>query len=157
MTIDKTGKRKRVRLRNLRLTELSLVDHPANPHANIMLAKRGDNRSSEMAFDKLNRPASFETFDDAVAEIRRREGLTGTAAMRKARERHPDLLAKMQADEPSSRPTVETRDIGKAVRDFSELVDQIAADRKVTKSVAMSIARQENPAAFQAAYHREEH
>lgn len=129
---------KRFRLRNIKLAELSLVDNPANPHAHVVLAKRQE---------EFN--ANPDAFADAVAAIGKRDGISATAAARKARMRFPELYAAMQSNGSPSRGG-EDSGVAKAIRDFLEQVDKIAAERRVPKSAAMTIARREHPATYRA-------
>lgn len=131
---------KRYRLRNIKLAELSLVDSPANPHAHVALVKRREEFNPN--------PGAFA---DTVAAIKKRDGISATAAARKTRMRFPELYAAMQSN---GSPTHRGEDsaVAKAIRDFLEQVDKIAAERCVPKSAAMTIARREHPAEFNAAY-----
>ena len=152
-TIENEPKKRRRRiLRSFKIDEISIVDRPAQEHARALVTKSRDAGRSEMRFDKLereNEPMSFDTFADAMIAIMRWEGLSGIAAMKKMRERHPELFNKLQSNAPSSRPQPGGREIAKAVRDFDDLVDQVAHDRGVSKTAAMSIARRQFPKAFE--------
>jgi hypothetical protein len=111
--------RPRARLKRIQLDELSLVDRPANPLAQVTLFKRdGDEgmRSTGRA------PASFRSFDEAVEHLRKvhgvarkaepepvakfnsivdavadRDGCPRSQAMRRAARENPDKFAAYQA------------------------------------------------------------
>jgi len=127
---------KRRRLRNLKLLEVSLVDNPANPHARIALVKRREEGN-----------VNPNAFADAVAAIKKRDGISATAAARKVRKRFPELYVAMQGGGTQTHQREESA-VAKAITDFLERVDKVAAERRVSKSAAMTIARREHPAAF---------
>jgi hypothetical protein len=150
-------KKPKARLRRLKLTELSLVDAPANPEARITLHKRAQDEDAEMRFQKITdtaHPASFDSLEAAMAEIRKVEGCSRLDAMRQAARDHPDLLRKYNAAgmEAVEKLAEDSRSRTKppAVENFDLLVDAIMERDKVSRSVAMQRARRENPREFEA-------
>jgi hypothetical protein len=148
--------RKRI-MRTFKLNEISAVDNPAQVHARAVLLKRADARQEhDMDLTKI---ASFDSFDDAINAIAKRDGCARHEAMTKARTRHPALyeayqregdgrVAK-QADADRPRP------VSKAELAFQDRVDEIAMSRRLPRHAAMSAARQRYPDEFAAAYERE--
>jgi hypothetical protein len=101
---------------------------------------------------------SFSDFDAAVEHLEG-TGLSRLAALTKAANRFPDLLAGYQRagarpvdlDAPPPPPSSYTRKgQPKAVTDFDMLVDGIASRRNVSRTKAMAMAQKEHPAAFAA-------
>jgi hypothetical protein len=103
---------KRHRLKRIKLDELSLVDRPANPHAQVTLFKRDDARapasfkSFDEAVDHLRRvhgvvtksePSPVKKFNDLVAEVVTRDGVPRSSAMAKVARENPDEFAAYQA------------------------------------------------------------
>ncbi len=93
----------------------------------------------QSSFDRSDDVASEPTtFDDAVRLVGR--GLTGTAALTKARSLYPRLLAEYQAGDTAPVPSVEVAK-AEAVVAFDRLVDRIATERGVPLTTAMVIFR----------------
>ena len=148
MTIPK---RKRRIMRAFKINEISAVDRPAQAHARVCLLKReGD----------LSKIAAFDSFDDAVAAIAKREGCARHAAMSRAAKQFPSLLDAypQEGDDRVAKATADAagpRTFSKAELDFEDRVDEIAKSRGLPRHAAMSAARQRFPDEFAAAYGRE--
>ncbi len=142
------------RLKSIRLTELSLVDAPANPHARITLFKRhADDEDSKKMEKKV---MSFASFEDACAHLRKAHGMSAVDALSSAARDHPSLLEKYQraGDEMIAKAAETARPalLSKAEAAFEDRVDKIAKRDKVGRDVAMSRARTEHPEEFEAAF-----
>lgn len=154
--MTQTRRRKPALLRAIKLDELSLVDRPANPHARITLFKRADDKEhDDMQRRETNEPLAFDSFEAAVAHLRKLHGCTGTQAMQKAARHHPDLLA-AYLEEGAQRVAKAERYARRrgsppeAVQQWDLLVDAIAEEKRVPRRRAMEIARRRHPDKFRA-------
>ena len=91
------AQQKRRILKEFRIDEISICDSPAQTHAKATLMKRADDRQQEdeMQLDKI---ASFEKFEDAVAALARAGNIPRHVAMQKARRRTRSLSQKYQSE-----------------------------------------------------------
>ena len=108
-------------------------------------------------FQKIlpDQPRGFDTFEHAVAHLRKLHGCSGTEAMRKAADRHPDLLRKYNDEgrdqvAKAAAGAVEKAAPSHATQEWNLLVDGIMMRRGVKRSTAMQIARSENPGKYRA-------
>ncbi len=152
-TMTTEDRRRPARLVDIRLSELSLVDRPANPHARVTLFKRADDKEHEMEIQKI---AAYSSFDDAVAAIAKAEGLSHDRAMSRAAAAYPDLVEKYNAagDEAVAKiaEAVRPAPVSKAVMAFEDRVDEIAKSRGIPRHAAMTDARVRFPDEFAAVY-----
>lgn len=164
MTLDRKDKKK-AKLRNLRLSELSLVDRPASPMARIVLIKRAsDDDTHAIQHDRpalhsedhhIRKEAPMSNFASTVDALEQR-GLSPLDAYRKAARDNPGALAKFNTEgiakaEAAARPPVVKR-ASVAEQEFELAAAGIAERDKVPLHVAMSRARQKFPDKFRAAY-----
>jgi hypothetical protein len=90
-----------------------------------------------------------KNFDDAVRKIQDRKGkiITKTAAMREARQRHPELYAKFQEETPAliakAAPAPVTKSI--AITRFEDLVDRVQSRDNCSRLQALTKAAREYP------------
>ncbi len=164
----------RTYLRNLKLAELSLVDRPANKKARIAIFKsdtegpendmQGQVRNgrrepsnlgpaAEVVIRKVTPPpAERRTFEEAYLAIASRESVSKCEAMSRARTLYPALLRVYRPEglervaEASSAPVMKSE----AVHWFERRVDEIRRRDNCNHTIAMSRARDENPAEFRA-------
>jgi hypothetical protein len=91
------------------------------------------------------------SFNQCAQEIKKRDACGHIEALRRARLEHPEEFAAFQNfGNLSARPTQTVAKKVDPVRAFEDIVRGIARDRKVPLAAAMSLARREHPAEFQA-------
>jgi len=144
-------------MREFTIKELSAVDRPAQGHALMTMMKREDEKDNDMRVENIARdePRVFHTFEQAVAHLRKRHEYSGTEALRAAREQFPMLLAKYNAEGADAAAAREValkkaRSSSQAKQEWDLMVEGIMARRGVKRTVAMQIARRENPGTFRA-------
>ncbi|MGV8838702.1 MAG: hypothetical protein ACWA6X_00195 [Bauldia sp.] len=126
-------------MRDFRLDEISAVDAPAQQHATARIMKAAGPT-----------PISFATLDDAVAFLTK-AGETPLNAMRKAAIDHPHLVERMNG-QPSSHPTVAKSAADAAYKALDLAAQAIrSASPSMSRTAALSMAAQQNPALFKAA------
>ncbi len=151
-------KRKRRIMREFTIKELSAVDRPAQGHALMTMMKREDEKDNDIRVENIARdePRVFHTFEQAVAHLREFRECSGTEALRAAREQYPRLLAKYNAEGADAVAEASARKVAlntaklssQAKQEWDLLVEGIMARRGVKRTVAMQIARRENPGKF---------
>jgi hypothetical protein len=145
---------KRRILREFRIAEISAVDRPAQEGALMAIMKRADDEQEDDEME-LRKIASFDSFEAAVAAIAKREGCQRHVAFSKAANAFPALLDAYRR-EGSERVAKAADDLARrrakpaAATHFDRIVDGIMDRDKVSRSAAMSKARQENPDAYRA-------
>jgi hypothetical protein len=122
----------------------------------VVIAKRlgGDDDldAVEAQLEALEKKLAIEAvsaFETVVADIRKRDGCSGTEALQKARLVQPELFESYQRS-AVERPIHKTASQSKSVQEFETLISEIAARDRIGRSQAMQRARQENTAAFEA-------
>jgi hypothetical protein len=159
----RANRRRRKIMRSFQIDEISSVVRPAQAGAVALLMKHDDPSSfhkrpqTELFMSPLRtspqpHPASFRTFEEAVTYLKAHGAAGGTDAMSQARRQYPDLLAKYQAApvakaDPAAEFAKASRRMAK--QKFDTLVDDIAERRKVSRTAAMRLARQQNPEAYE--------
>lgn len=145
-----------------RIDELSIVDAPAQREARILVAKAHNDTSPSIRH--LTRKVTMDSHRDdnhdeddmdrfeALIEHYKRSGMSGTIAMRMAKDRRPDLLQKMQ--DRQHQPTDDEAAIAKArsgrarQNEVQAAVDDLARSSGITKMEAARQLRQERPGLF---------
>ena len=154
-----TKERKPARLVDIQLSELSLVDRPANPHARVTLFKRADDEqrmrwNCERSVTTGLRASG--TLEEAMAHLQTVSGMSTAAAMSKAAREHPELVEKYRrqgdAQMAKAADAARPQPVNKAILGFDDKVDEIAKARGLPRHAAMSAARERHPEEFQAAY-----
>jgi hypothetical protein len=158
------------KLTDFKIYEISAVDRPAQEPALARIIKGGDAtliyephpserdplstpkpRLPQPAATAMKRdpePLAFASFEKACQHLRD-HGAGRVDALQKARRQYPELFDEYQVEAVSEqRPVAKAKP--KPISDFESLVEDIADRRRVTKSVALKIARVEHPAVFEA-------
>jgi hypothetical protein len=77
---------KRRILHKINLTEISAVDNPAQEHARMVIMKRVDPNDTR----RTRQEEPTMSFDSEVTKIMKRDSVTRSVAMTRARREHPD-------------------------------------------------------------------
>jgi hypothetical protein len=166
------------RLDNLEITELSLVDRPANPlakvtifksadglpHRNISVTKANPVRTAREASERIEALArqrassgvpdkAEDDFLAAVEQFVERDGVSRVEAMRRARRQHPEKYAAYQREgreavAKAARPKAVEK--SEHVTKFETLIDNIQLRDRCSRLDALRKARREHPEAFAA-------
>lgn len=155
-TLEDAHKKKRVSMTEFEINEISAVDRPAQSHALASIIKRDNNSPKQTE-------TTMETFDELVtkhAALRKRGRLD---AMSFCRKKYPNAYQKLQLDEDrrqtqrrieSAKPpsNLEKQAIN-ARAQFQGAVDTLmAANPRMTKTVASAEIRKRQPQLFASAY-----
>jgi uncharacterized coiled-coil DUF342 family protein len=164
----------------LQLFELSLVDAPANKDSKVTIFKREqDMEDDDMErieqlegeicdlsakvddlTKKLNAatnkrseeraPPVKKSFDELVGAIRKRDNCSATDALRKARQASPEAYDEFQQSAGNAGDLPKQKAISKAQAEFAEIVAEIRSVEKCSATEALTLARKQYPAKFEA-------
>lgn len=123
------------RLRKLQLTELSLVDRPANQHALVAMHKQQDE------------PVPPNSLPELIDRISKAENVSRLEAQRRFAQRQPEAVANASDRYVSStRPQPVAKSEG--AQRFETMVAKIAREQGVSRLAAMQIVREEHADVF---------
>lgn len=127
-------------IRNLKLTELSFVDRPANPHARVVLFKRYVN--DHVKITKSQPPQTFEeAFNKSRAD---NPSMLRTEALSRCRREYPTLFSNYQT---APNKSFDRQPIFKSstVVSFEKCIDDIQSRNRISRLEAMRKAAREFP------------
>lgn len=133
---------------------------PAVPAARVLLTKAADpaplppaaRSSSPVRVLAGTEATPGPSLMAIAAEIAKRDGISRTAALRKARHDHPQAFEALQTIVPEAalEPEPASSEKRAAVTTFDALARKLRRDRGLTGTEALRAARRENPQAFAA-------